>query len=626
MRQYATISADVVASTSLEQDDLGRLAKQIKETLGQFSKKYDGFWGRLVHGDSIECVMNNPNDALRVAVLLKAGVKSFVPSKSEDEEKDKEKRKAKEKFKRTGLRLAIGIGGMRIIDKDLDMMDGQAMYLSGRALASMRNKPIDNFQIEVASGVSYDKSISILAQHLSRRIDEATRRQCKTLFYRLQCNKDNDVAEKMDISRAGVNNNLSSIGWDLISKSVDFYEKFNFMQISDNQSNDNQSNDNQSNDDQSNDNQSNDDQSNDDQSNDGGITDNQSNGSQLFDNGTFDNQLNAHQMMTNQILDGWIADIQTPFIIEKVDSKQNASPFFCLSFFNRKKIFDLLLRGLDSKYLTFDDSLVLDRVRGNNLIFDLGRKYLVGKNQGDKEVVLPHFCDRPDACLRDFLMEENVFVGMTHHLSALSKVPYLYSQASVAHLRKRYHRKSGDKTRFFKMISSITPGLKVHPQNVDGNTIVIKTQRARAKWKVLQKKINTLGICDSRVLNKNIELVSFLQPYANSNLFVMVSYFEEKDYTIQNKPLTDIHMIFDILKENTDLSAKFMEKAKNMMSKGMKKSEDKIEKDTITKYEGKETVRLQPFNIKDMNTREKTKQFQDKSKDNGDLVVKVLEI
>lgn len=41
----------------------------------------DGSWGRLV----IECVMKHPNDALRIA---------------------------------------IGIGGMRIVDKELDMMDG----------------------------------------------------------------------------------------------------------------------------------------------------------------------------------------------------------------------------------------------------------------------------------------------------------------------------------------------------------------------------------------------------------------------------------------------------------------------------------------------------------------------
>lgn len=195
------------------------MTQQIKELLGQLSSEYDGFWGRLVHGDSIECVMDNPKDALRIAVLLKTCVKSFVPLDGA----------ADDKFRGIGLRLAIGIGSMRIIDRKLDMMDGEAIYLSGRALANIRNKPIDDFQIEVAPGVSYDRSMTVIVQFLSRRIDEATSRQCKTLFYRLQCNNDNDVAEIMGISRAGVNNNLHCIGWDLITKTISYCEEYHFI-------------------------------------------------------------------------------------------------------------------------------------------------------------------------------------------------------------------------------------------------------------------------------------------------------------------------------------------------------------------------------------------------------------
>ena len=57
MKRCATISADIVASTSLSPRELMRLTQQIKATLDQLTKKYSGFWGRLVKGDSIERVI-----------------------------------------------------------------------------------------------------------------------------------------------------------------------------------------------------------------------------------------------------------------------------------------------------------------------------------------------------------------------------------------------------------------------------------------------------------------------------------------------------------------------------------------------------------------------------------------
>ena len=219
-RIYAAISADIVSSTSLSKDDFIQLTEQIKKMLDRLAKEYDSFWGRLVHGDSIECVIENPKNALRIALLLKTFVKSFEPYGD----------KADTMFEQIDLRLAIGIGRMRTVDKNLDVMDGDAIYLSGRALASAKNIFIDNFQLKVAPYISIISNycMTIMVQFLVRRIEKATRRQCKTLFYRLQCYKDNDVAKIMGISRAEVNNNLQCLGWDLIEHSIILFENYTF--------------------------------------------------------------------------------------------------------------------------------------------------------------------------------------------------------------------------------------------------------------------------------------------------------------------------------------------------------------------------------------------------------------
>lgn len=214
MSMYATISADIVASTSLSKEALVELSIGVKSLLEKIAANYYGFWGRLVRGDSIECVMEHPNDALRIAVMLKSFVKSFVPSDGI----------ADPKFKQFGLRIAIGIGEMRIVDKELDMMDGEAIYLSGRALTDMRDKIRDSFQIVLKNDVSKG-ALSVISMLLNHIINKATSRQCETLFHRLQYSTDAEVAEMMNITRPGVNQNLSNMGWDAIERSVYYFEQ-----------------------------------------------------------------------------------------------------------------------------------------------------------------------------------------------------------------------------------------------------------------------------------------------------------------------------------------------------------------------------------------------------------------
>ena len=607
MKQYATISADVVASTSLGKDDLGRLTQQIKETLGQFSNKYDGFWGRLVHGDSIECVMDNPKDALRIAVLLKAGVKSFVPSNEEGGTEDKKNKKAKEKFKRTGLRLAIGIGSMRNVDRKMDIMDGEAMYLSGRALASMRKKPIDNFRIEVASGVSYDRGMTIIAQHLSRRLDEATSRQCKTLFYRLLSKKDNDVAEIMKISRAGVNSNLIGIGWDLFSTSVSYYEDLFLEAKSDIQSKDSQSSETGKSDSQSNDSQS-----NESQSNDSGISD-----SQLNDRDITDSQSNEKPQNDNQMSDSRAADSQTQ-VIYIVDYKQNSSPILWAPDSDRIKYSDTILNRWisGSKTLAFDGDQDLDRYWESFSCLYFWKKnfYENYHNPGDKEVAFATFTDLLNTRLKDSFKEELA----KRFDEAYAEMPLFQSLRGFNGVQKSYFIACFEKNARFKnsvrgkdefrdKINKVLNGFRVESkrrrQNVDKKLIVFKSQRVETNWKELREQMQTIGICDSRIWNSNDpEMVSFMQPNTNSKLFVVVSYLEEKeDNTIRKNPLSDVRAIFDIMKENMNLSAVFMEKAK-LINKGIKKSEDKTKEDRVTKFEYRDTVGLDSINNRDNDT------------------------
>jgi len=77
----AVISGDIIASTSLT--DAGRelLENAIKEILGVLEQKFNTY-SRRIKGDYIECVVPNPEDALRVALIIKSFIKSISIEKT----------------------------------------------------------------------------------------------------------------------------------------------------------------------------------------------------------------------------------------------------------------------------------------------------------------------------------------------------------------------------------------------------------------------------------------------------------------------------------------------------------------------------------------------------------------
>ena len=74
----ATISADIVRSTSMNTEDLIVLRNRLRDLFQDFEEDYPGFWARIVRGDSIECVVPNYSDALRIVILIKLYVKIRV--------------------------------------------------------------------------------------------------------------------------------------------------------------------------------------------------------------------------------------------------------------------------------------------------------------------------------------------------------------------------------------------------------------------------------------------------------------------------------------------------------------------------------------------------------------------
>ena len=118
---FATISADIVSSTSLSVDETIRLKQRIEALFALLKTKYPDFCGRQIKGDYIECVMHNVSNVFRIALVIKSCIKSFPIT---------ENKKAKS-FQTYGIRTAIGIGNMRIVDTEQGIWDARPFICRG---------------------------------------------------------------------------------------------------------------------------------------------------------------------------------------------------------------------------------------------------------------------------------------------------------------------------------------------------------------------------------------------------------------------------------------------------------------------------------------------------------------
>jgi len=219
----ATISADIVSSTSLSVFDLTHLQSVIRQFLDELSvKSQDEDWGRLFKGDSVEIFLSNPHEALRTALLLKALVKkTFVESNME----------AKQSlFKKFGIRIAIGIGEMRVADKNRDVLDGEAIYYSGRALekGTKEGLSVKRSMYFACKNSLFSEQMEVMLGLLDMLFKEATSKQCEVLYYKLLGMNEVEIAEKLGVVQSVVNQHSNAIGWNAIESAVNYFEKLDF--------------------------------------------------------------------------------------------------------------------------------------------------------------------------------------------------------------------------------------------------------------------------------------------------------------------------------------------------------------------------------------------------------------
>ena len=153
----------------------------------------------------------------------------MVPSTWSVIRDEEQVQKGFEYFLLYGIRLAIGVGEMRTIDKESGIMDGDAIYKSGRKIAEYSTAGKERITIKntlffVSDDENKNQTLNTCLNFIDVLFRKATIKQIQVLYYKLQGLKDPEIAEFLGLGVSTVNKHSTLIGWNAIAELLDLYE------------------------------------------------------------------------------------------------------------------------------------------------------------------------------------------------------------------------------------------------------------------------------------------------------------------------------------------------------------------------------------------------------------------
>ncbi len=222
---YSVISGDIISSTSLRLEDKKFVEENLKSMLADLQREFNVF-GRILKGDYLECVVPEPKEGLQVALAIKSFVKAIPIATKKYETNDNRLKQ----FKTHGIRLAIGYGPLSRYEPEEGIIDGEAIYFSGREISgeSTYNKErivIKNTLFFASNNEDLNERLKPLLALLDVLLSKATARQCEVLYQKLLNNSEENIAQSLNIGQSAVNQHSTSVGWNAIDEAVGYFKK-----------------------------------------------------------------------------------------------------------------------------------------------------------------------------------------------------------------------------------------------------------------------------------------------------------------------------------------------------------------------------------------------------------------
>jgi hypothetical protein len=210
----AVLTADLVKSSLYDEEVLEKVLNALKAEFVQIKDSYgeDNVRLKIYRGDSFQGVIKKPEEALIIALQIKAAVNRIHLKKTK-------KNKAYSKI--ADFKIAIGIGNQNIEREAISESNGQAFQFSGRTLDEMKTENRKTRLKTELEEVNAEFNTSFFL--MDTITDKWSTASAEVVYYLLKGLKEREIAKEIDISQSAVNQRKKAAGWDAISELLTRY-------------------------------------------------------------------------------------------------------------------------------------------------------------------------------------------------------------------------------------------------------------------------------------------------------------------------------------------------------------------------------------------------------------------
>ena len=200
------ITGDIVESSQIKPQYRGELLNCLNK-MGDELQCISPFSMELFRGDSFQLLIEDPCAAMRIAVMLRAGLIHHTPNK-EDGIWD--------------ARISLGIGNVEFMSEKIVTSDGEAFQYSGRQLDVMGKQRL----AVKTPWKDANEELELSTLFIDDIINGWSSKQAGMIYLTLRQDlPKKDVAKNIGTSVQNVRNVLSSAKEHLIKKYLDRYQK-----------------------------------------------------------------------------------------------------------------------------------------------------------------------------------------------------------------------------------------------------------------------------------------------------------------------------------------------------------------------------------------------------------------
>jgi hypothetical protein len=195
------ITGDMIASSNFTPEQRKKLQNLLNTFIKKITAELPDFKAEQFRGDSIQCVLiKNKTTGLRVALSLYC----FL---------------AAQDFK---IRQSAGIGEISYSSGNIVTSDGTAFRVSGENIDELKKR---NELIFIASeDKAFNDEWKVHSASLNFLLERLSNAQAEAVYLQLQNAKQEEIAEKLDISQPSVHKRLEAAGWAVINKVLQRFE------------------------------------------------------------------------------------------------------------------------------------------------------------------------------------------------------------------------------------------------------------------------------------------------------------------------------------------------------------------------------------------------------------------